>query len=84
MATKGMHKNKDPLRILVANVRRLRLKAGFNQEELSRYCNLHEGYVGRLERRPRNVELDSIKKLAKGLRVTVADLFTESSDESQS
>jgi transcriptional regulator with XRE-family HTH domain len=77
MATKGTHADDDLPRILAENVRRLRLKAGLKQQELSRRCGLYHGYVGRLETMmPANPGLDSLIRLAKGLGVTVIDLLT--------
>jgi transcriptional regulator with XRE-family HTH domain len=77
MAKKGTHRDDDLHRILAENVRQLRLKTGLTQQELSRRCRLHHSYVGRLETTaPRNPGLDSIVKVARGLGVTVLDLFT--------
>jgi transcriptional regulator with XRE-family HTH domain len=77
MAKKGTHRDDGLHRILAQNVRRLRLKTGLTQQQLSRRCRLHHSYVGRLETKaPRNPGLDVLVRLAKGLRVTVIDLLT--------
>ena len=77
MAKKGTHRDDGLHRILAQNVRRLRLKTGLTQQQLSRRCRLHPSYVGRLETNaPRNPGLDSLVRLAKGLGVTVIDLLT--------
>jgi transcriptional regulator with XRE-family HTH domain len=77
MATKkGAHRD-ELHEILAENVRRLRLKTGLTQQQLSRRCRLHHSYVGRLETKaPRNPGLESIVRLAKGLGVTVIELLT--------
>ena len=83
MAKKGTHRDDDLHRILAENVRRLRLKTGLTQKQLSRRCRLHHSYVGRLETTaPRNPGLDSIVKVAKGLGVTVLELLTRRDGDS--
>jgi transcriptional regulator with XRE-family HTH domain len=77
MAKKGTHRDDGLHWILARNVRRLRLKTGLTQQQLSRRCRLHHSYVGRLETKaPRNPGLDSLVRLAKGLGVTVIELLT--------
>lgn len=77
MAKKGTHADDDLPRILAENVKRLRLKAGLTQQELSRRCGLHVHYVQRLETNaPNNPGLDAIIRIARGLGVTVIDLLT--------
>ncbi|NNH73810.1 helix-turn-helix transcriptional regulator [Nocardia uniformis] len=56
-------------------VRQLRAALGLSQEKLADIAGLHRTYVGSLERGERNVSLDQIYRLAKGLNVQVSDLF---------
>ena len=58
-----------------ARIRELRTQLGISQEELSFRAGLHRNYVSDAERGTRNVSLKAIEKFAKGLGVTVKDLF---------
>lgn len=57
-------------------LRRLRTERGLSQEGLAHRCGLHRTYVGSVERGERNVSLDAIHSLARGLDVEVAALFS--------
>lgn len=57
----------------VAGVRRER---GWTQEELAERADLHRSYLAAIETGVRNPSLDIIVKLANGLRVPVAQLFS--------
>lgn len=56
-------------------VRELRGKLGLSQEELGFKANIHRTYIGAVERGEQNVSLDNIGRLAKHLKVTLAELF---------
>jgi transcriptional regulator with XRE-family HTH domain len=62
-------------KILAQNLRRLRAEKGISQEELADLAGLHRTFVGSVERSERNISIDNIEKLAKALRVSVADLI---------
>ena len=53
--------------------RRLALK--LTQVELARRCRLQRAYIGFVERGERNVSLINLRRIAKVLRVSLADLF---------
>ena len=38
-------------------------------------CDLHWTYIGQVERGERNLGLQSIEKIAKGLKITMAELM---------
>ncbi len=57
-------------------VRAERLKQGLSQEELATRASLHRTYSGMIERAEKNITLINIGKVAQGLGVAVADLFT--------
>ena len=61
---------------LAIRVRRKGL--GISQEELAGRAGLHRTYVADVERGARNLSLGSIDKLAHGLEVSIASLFSES------
>ena len=62
-------------RILSGNIRYLRLKRGWSQEQLAEQCGLHRTYVGAIERGERNIGLDNLDRLAKALEVPVSMLL---------
>jgi transcriptional regulator with XRE-family HTH domain len=56
-------------------VRSLRVTAGLSQMELSGKAELDHTYIGGVERGERNLSLEAIGKLAKGLKVDPVELF---------
>jgi transcriptional regulator with XRE-family HTH domain len=61
--------------IFGARVRALRTSQGLSQEELAERSDLHWTYLSGIERGVRNPGLNTISKLAHGLRVDVEVLF---------
>lgn len=57
------------------NLKRLREERGKSQEELAFDCNLHRTYVSGVERGVRNPTVVVLHKLAKGLKVDIAEFF---------
>ena len=53
----------------------LRKQLGLSQEELAYKVGFHRTYVGMIERGERNITLNNLKKLSKGLEVDIKDLF---------
>lgn len=62
-------------------VRRARTAAGLTQEELADRASLDRSYIGGVERGDRNPTLSVIEKIAEGLGLTLAELFSYSADE---
>ncbi len=60
-----------------SSVRKLRHGLEISQEELAERADLHRTYIADVERGVRNPTLLTIKKLAKGLGVSAADLLSE-------
>lgn len=60
---------------LAANMRRLRQRRGWSQEEFAHHAGLHRTYVSDLERGARNPTIAVIGKLARALGVTAGDLL---------
>jgi transcriptional regulator with XRE-family HTH domain len=56
-------------------LRRQRQKLRVSQEAFADMCQLDRTYIGGIERGERNVALVNIEKIAKTLRLSVAQLF---------
>ena len=56
-------------------LRRRREKLGASQEAFADMCELDRSYVGGIERGERNVALVNIEKIAKALKIPIAQLF---------
>jgi transcriptional regulator with XRE-family HTH domain len=62
--------HKGPLRdILARNMRLLRAKRGLTQEALAYECVVNRTYLSAVERSERNVSIDNIARIAKGLKI---------------
>ena len=60
---------------LARNVRRLRQKIGFSQEELSAKAGFSQTYLSQIETGGVNVPIDRIEKLANALDIDLVDLL---------
>jgi transcriptional regulator with XRE-family HTH domain len=58
-----------PRDILAKNIRRLRGARGLSQEALAHDSGMNRTYLSAVERAERNVSIDNIARIAKGLRV---------------
>jgi transcriptional regulator with XRE-family HTH domain len=56
-------------------LRRRREELEVSQEAFADMCQLDRSYIGGIERGERNVALVNIEKIAKTLRLTIAELF---------
>jgi transcriptional regulator with XRE-family HTH domain len=56
-------------------VRNKRNKLGVSQEEFADICGMDRTYIGGIERGERNVALVNIERIAKGLRISLPELF---------
>jgi transcriptional regulator with XRE-family HTH domain len=62
--------HKGPLRdVLAKSMRRLRAARGLSQEALAHECGINRTYLSGVERSERNVSIDNIARIAKGLQV---------------
>ena len=57
------------------NVRELRKKKGYSQEELAFRADLHRTYIGMIERAEKNITLINIEKIAIALEVKIGELI---------
>jgi transcriptional regulator with XRE-family HTH domain len=56
-------------------IRSLRKSCRLSQEQLGERANLHNTYIGAIERGERNPSLKTLEKIAQALNVQVSDLF---------
>lgn len=71
-----MAKNNDILKRFGERLKRLRLQKGVtSQMDLALKTGLDRTYIGGIERGERNVALKNIEKIAKGLGVSIDELF---------
>jgi DNA-binding XRE family transcriptional regulator len=62
--------HKGPLRdVLARNMRRLRADRHLTQEALAHECGINRTYLSAIERSERNVSIDNIARIARGLKV---------------
>ena len=69
--------NKLLLRRIGNTIRNYRHKAGWSQEELAEYADVHRNYVSRVESGLIDLSVSGLAKFAKGLGVTPCALFEE-------
>ena len=60
---------------LARNLRAIRLKKGFSQEQLAEQAGLHAKHVQRLEKAARNTTIATVAALATALDVPIGVLF---------
>ena len=56
-------------------VREERTKLDLSQEELAGRAGVHRTYIGMIERAEKNITLENIEKIAKALKISIADFF---------
>lgn len=59
------------------NVRRLRLREGWSQEDYAERADIHRTYLSDIERGERNPTIKVVEKLAVALGVSASDLLTD-------
>lgn len=65
------------IKLLVGKrVKELRNRLGINQEELADLAGLDRTYITSVECGKRNISIVNIEKLAKALKVSLAEFFT--------
>lgn len=68
--------HKDPFLIKFGErVRQLRIQQHLSQEELAYRCGFYRTYIGMVERAERSITLCNVFKIAKGLNVSLKELF---------
>ena len=56
-------------------VREERTRLGLSQEELAARAKVHRTYIGMIERAEKNITLENIEKIAKALKISIAEFF---------
>lgn len=56
-------------------IQNLRKEKGLSQEELGFRSNLHRTYIGMIERGEKNITLENIDRLSKGLEISIKTIF---------
>lgn len=75
---KSPHKRKTAVRVEFGKkVRLLRYQLGISQEKLAERSNLHTTYVSSVERGERNIALENIINISKGLSCSPKDLMPD-------
>jgi transcriptional regulator with XRE-family HTH domain len=64
--------------VLARNMRRLRAAHGLSQEALAHESGLNRTYLSGVERSERNVSIDNIARIARGLKVKACILLDDS------
>jgi len=67
----------DSVRIVAANVKRLRLARKWSQEDCAEKCDLHRTYIGAVERGERNITLATLDTIAVAFGVSPVALLTK-------
>jgi transcriptional regulator with XRE-family HTH domain len=68
--------DKQFLRELGFRIRELRLARKWSQADFGRRCDLHRTFIGSVERGERNLSVLNLRRIAKVLRVSLADLLS--------
>lgn len=78
MSKETHNRRKTPIRKAFGlKVRMRRFEIGITQEELAEKADLHPTYVGSVERGERNIALENIVAIAKGLGCSPKDLMPD-------
>ena len=62
--------------VLGSRIREFRLKKGFSQESFADHCGLHRTYMGGIERGERDLTVQTVLTVAKGLNMTMSELLS--------
>lgn len=72
-----MKSDATPQELIGQALRRRRLAHGWSQDSFADRIRMHRAYYSAIERGERNITLDTLVKVASGLKVSVADLMAE-------
>jgi transcriptional regulator with XRE-family HTH domain len=72
------------LKVVGAHIRTLRKARKLSQEALAERANLHYTMIGAVERGERNITLENLAKIARGLGIPLRELFPVQTKRSES
>lgn len=72
------------LKAVGSHIRSLRKARGLSQEQLAERASLHYTLIGAVERGERNITLENLAKIAKGLRLPLREIFPPESGQEES
>ena len=73
----GVRSRSDYRVILGTAIREERKRAGLSQEKLAEKADLHPNYMGRVERGEEHVSLAALRRIARAVKVRVAELVKD-------
>ena len=62
------------------NLKKIRKTRKIPQDEFAELCNISRAYYGRIERGEHSATIEMCEKIAKALRIHIADLFADLPD----
>jgi transcriptional regulator with XRE-family HTH domain len=62
--------------ILGKRIREYQSKKGFSQESFADHCGLHRTYMGGIERGERNLTIQTVLTVSRGLGLTMSELLS--------
>jgi transcriptional regulator with XRE-family HTH domain len=68
-------KKSNARQTLAMNMRLRRAELEISQEKLAELADLHRTYINSVECGQRNISLDNVERIAKALKMSVADLL---------
>ncbi|MEK6646305.1 MAG: helix-turn-helix transcriptional regulator [Candidatus Firestonebacteria bacterium] len=74
-----MNEFNELYKLLGNRIKCLRTEQNLTQEKLSEKSNLHNSYIGLIERGAKGPSLETLQKIADALNVSLVDLFVEES-----
>ena len=67
--------------LLGTRIRNLRLARGWSQESFADHCGMHRTYQGGIERGERNLTIQTVLTISRGLGIPMSDLLAGIEDE---
>lgn len=68
---------RESTKVFAENMKHRRKELGISQEKLGEMCKLHRTYIGGIEQYNRNPSLESMKRIADALSISVSLLMSE-------
>lgn len=75
--------NSNLNKIFGRRVAELRRSQQLSQEELADRCGVHRTYIGAIERGEKSPTLNTIKKIADGLNISIIEIFINEAEHTK-